>query len=106
MQNLKKNLVRPLGITAEVHAEYLRRELGKEKSGPVRKPHGMIGRLTAKKFVPLMTGRAAESPFKVRLFYCDSHLHAIRSGKRKLSLPRPNYPSWLLDHGDAVAQTG
>ena len=43
---------------------------------------------------PLISGESKASPHDAFYYYCFTHLQAVRSGKWKLVLPRPEHPKW------------
>ncbi len=52
--------------------------------------------LDGKDIWPLMSGEpGAKSPHEALYYYCFTHMQAIRSGKWKLVLPRPEHPKWV-----------
>ncbi len=57
-------------------------------------PDGRI--LDGKDIWPLMSGEpGAKSPHDAFYYYCFTHLQAVRSGRWKLVLPRPEHPKWV-----------
>jgi len=44
---------------------------------------------------PLLTGQSEESPHEYYLYYCHTHLLAIRDARWKLVLPRSAKPEWM-----------
>jgi arylsulfatase len=48
-----------------------------------------------KDIFPLVSGATGKSPHDAYFYYCHTHLHAVRTARWKLVLPRPAKPQWM-----------
>jgi len=51
--------------------------------------------IDGKNIFPLVTGETKQSPHAAYLYYCYTHLHAVRDAQWKLVVPRPAKPEWM-----------